>query len=95
MEENDVGHLAPSSEHTGRLYPAGSSNKEAFVKYIVSTVLIVALATLANGAVAFLFRYNFITQERYGPSLVPVYIIGAGIFLGIVGLTLNTKLPRL
>ena len=54
--------------------------------------LIAALITLANGAVALIFRYNFITQERYGPSLTPIYIIGVGILLGIIGLALNTRI---
>ena len=61
------------------------------MKYVAYIVLLVALITLANGAVAFFFRYNFITQERYGPSLIPIYIIGAGILLGIIGLALNTR----
>ena len=64
------------------------------VRYIAYTVLLVALIVLANGAIAFFFRYNFITQGRYGPSLVPIYIIGAGILLGVIGLTLNTKTGR-
>lgn len=64
------------------------------MKYIAFIILIVALLTLTNGAVAFFFRHNLITGTRYGPSLVPIYIIGAGIGLGIVGLSLNTILYR-
>ncbi|HUU96543.1 MAG TPA: hypothetical protein VM487_12450 [Phycisphaerae bacterium] len=64
------------------------------MKYIAYTFLIVSLVTLANGAVAFFFRYNFVSQERYGPSMAPIYIIGAGILLGVIGLALNTKRGR-
>jgi hypothetical protein len=64
------------------------------MRYVAYTVLLLAVVTLANGAVAFYFRYNFITQEQYGPSLVPIYIIGVGILLGVIGLALNTKVGR-
>jgi hypothetical protein len=57
-------------------------------------VLLVALLVLANGAVAFFYRYNFITQARYRPSLIPIYIIGAGIAIGLVGLAMNTSISR-
>ena len=62
------------------------------MKYITHAVFVSALVTLANGAIAFFFRYNFITQERYGPSLTPIYIIGWGILLGVIGLALNTRI---
>lgn len=68
--------------------------KERSVKTITHAVLLLALLTLANGAIAFFFRYNFITQDRYGPSLIPIYIIGVGILLGLIGLAMNTRTGR-
>lgn len=62
------------------------------MRLLANVLMVLTLVTLANGAIAFFYRYNFITQERYGPSLEPIYIIGAGIALGIVALALNTRL---
>ncbi|HEY3244346.1 MAG TPA: hypothetical protein VGM03_13450 [Phycisphaerae bacterium] len=60
------------------------------MKYLTYALMVLGLLILANGAVAFFDRYNFITQERYGPSLTPIYIIGAGILVCLLGLALNT-----
>ena len=48
--------------------------------------LIAGLLVVANGVVAFCLRYNFMTQEQYGVSLEPVYIMGGGIAILIVWL---------
>ena len=49
---------------------------------------------LADGAAAFYLRINFLSGTRYGPSLVPVYIIFAGIAVSVVGLALKTVADR-
>src|SRR5207302_9338725 len=43
---------------------------------IAANVLVgLGLLAVVNGTVSYFLRYNFITQERYGPSLVPLYIL--------------------
>ena len=49
-------------------------------------ILSFGIIVLLNGTVSFYCRYNFVTQKRYGPSLEPVYIIGVGIGILIVGM---------
>ena len=60
------------------------------MRHVAHVIFGVGLLVMANGAVAFYFRYNFITQQRYGPSLTPIYIIGASIAILVVGLVLKT-----
>ena len=60
------------------------------MKRVAHGIFAVGLLVLANGAVSFFLRYNFITQKRYGPSLEPIYIIGAGVGILIVGMVIKT-----
>lgn len=53
-------------------------------------ILILALVVILNGAVGYFFRYNFVTLQRYGPSLVPIYISAGGVAIGVIGLALKT-----
>lgn len=64
------------------------------MKYIVYAIYVLSLIMLANGAVAFYFRYNFITQTQYDVSIRPIEIIVIGIVLGVVGLLLNNFLRK-
>jgi len=58
------------------------------------TLFVLALLAMANGLVVFYFRYNFVTQERYGPSLTPIYICGVGLGLAVLGLACNTRIRK-
>jgi hypothetical protein len=60
------------------------------MRNVAYVLFAIGALVLVNGAVSFYFRYNFITQERYGPTLVPIYIIGAGIGILVLGLVANT-----
>ena len=60
------------------------------MKAIAHTLFFVGTILLLNGAVSFFFRYNFITQNKYGPSLIPLYIIGAGIGILVAGMIFKT-----
>ena len=60
------------------------------MKYLTNLLLVGGLVVLAQGAVAFFLRFNFITGTRYGPSLTPLYLVFAGIAILVVWLILRT-----
>ena len=60
------------------------------MKGLAHAIFVVGMVILANGAVSFFLRYNFVTQKRYGPSLEPVYICGVGIGVLVVGMIVKT-----
>ena len=59
------------------------------MRYFSNGILIAGLIVLFQGAVAFFFRFNFVTGTRYGPSLIPVYLIFAGIGILVLWLVLR------
>ena len=59
------------------------------MRYFSNGVLIAGLIVLFQGGVAFFFRFNIITGTRYGPSLIPVYLIFAGIGILVLWLVLR------
>ncbi|MGO9115077.1 MAG: hypothetical protein ACLP9L_38185 [Thermoguttaceae bacterium] len=61
-----------------------------WLAWIAYGTLTLGMMTLAQGAAAFYFRVNVLTGTRYGPSLMPIYIIFSGIGVCVVGLTLKT-----
>ena len=60
------------------------------MKYLTNLLLVGGLVVLAQGAVAFFLRFNFITGTRYGPSLTPIYLVFAGIGILVLWLILRT-----
>ena len=60
------------------------------MKQVAYFLFLVGFIVMVNGAVSFFFRYNFITQKRYGPSLEPLYIMGAGIGILVLGMIVKT-----
>ncbi|SFI08666.1 hypothetical protein [Planctomicrobium piriforme] len=70
---------------------ATTNNRAAtLLRRVAAAMMVIAAIVLVNGVISFYWRYNFITQETYGPSLVPVYICFAGVVCGVLGLTANT-----
>lgn len=59
------------------------------MRYFSNGVLIAGLIVLFQGAIAFFLRFNFITGTRYGPSLIPVYLIFAGVGILVLWLVLR------
>jgi hypothetical protein len=56
------------------------------LKYLSYVILILGMLVLLQGAIAFYFRINIFTGTRYGPSLMPIYIIFSGIGVCVLGL---------
>ncbi|MCX5656607.1 MAG: hypothetical protein NTY65_18375 [Planctomycetota bacterium] len=64
------------------------------MKYLACGTLILGMVTLVQGAAAFYLRINLFTGIRYGPSLMPVYIIFTGVGVCVAGLAFKTIADR-
>ncbi len=64
------------------------------MKYFSNATLFIGVLVLVQGAIAFYLRLNIFTGTRYGPSLMPVYIMFSGVGVCLMGLTLRVILDR-